>query len=286
VLQAYVLYRFLKTVFASAFVLSLILLSLQLARLGSVLFGLPPADALGFLLVWSTFYTYFFLTEGVIVATASLLFFFKEKRLLHVFYAFRLSNARIFTFFAVPFLLVWLLSAGLSGVLLEEKVAFVRKNLLLKYTERLFRELPPGQFIRVGKLVLHAKEREGNELRFVFFKTEGLTVTARRLRYEGSGRFRFFDGHILTEENGRYFLVAFAEYELNARQFERKKLRAKRVRESKAVNYANALSMPFFFAAAFWLCLKGCTRLTHAYALTAVLIVLHQLLVFTVKLLL
>ena len=282
-LGSYVFYRFIRQSFLTAFVLSLVLLSLQLSRFGSIFMSLPPSEVLKFSLLWVVFYTYFFLPDGVILATASGLMHFKENKLLHVFYSFRISNLRLFSFFLSGFLVIFLILGGFSTTLLEEKVAFVRKNLIFKYQDRLFNELPTNTFVVLGDVVVHVQEREGNELRNIFFKFGNLIVLAESLRYEGNGVFFFKKGTVFTEEEGKPLLLRFKEYTLNVNQFYKTELRKDRIRESIAINYANTLlSIPFFLLS-FWFCLFRCSRATHFYLFVSFTIILHQLIIFLVK---
>ncbi len=282
-LRSYIFYRFIRLTFLTAFVLSLILLSLQLSRLSSVLMGLPLEDVIGFILLWVVFYTYFFLPDGVILATAGILMNFKENRLLHVFYSFRISNLKLFSFFLTGFLVVFLILGGFSRTLIEEKVAFVRKNLIFKYQDKLFSELPVNTFVRFGGMVVHVQEKKGNELRGVFFKFGDLIILAESLRYEGRGVFVFKKGTVFTEEEGKPLILKFKEYTLNVRQFYKKDLRKNKVRESIMVNYVNTVvSIPLFLLS-FWFCLFRCSRVTRFYLFVVLGIILHQLIIFLVK---
>ncbi len=245
--------------------------------------GLPLEDVGGFILLWVVFYTYFFLPDGVILATAGILMNLKENRLLHVFYSFRISNLRLFSFFLTGFLVVFLILGGFSRVLIEEKVAFVRKNLIFKYQDKLFSELPVNTFVSFGGMVVHVQERRGNELRGVFFKFGDLIILAESLKYEGGGVFVFRRGTVFTEEEGKPLLLRFREYTLNVRQFYKKELRRSRVRESIMVNYVNtAISVPLFLFS-FWFCLFRCSRMTRFYLFVALGIIFHQFVIFLVK---
>ncbi|RUM27908.1 MAG: hypothetical protein DSY42_09250, partial [Aquifex sp.] len=217
--------------------------------------GLPLEDLLGFLLVWSVFYTYFFLPDGIILATAFLINSFKERKLIQVFYSFRISESRLLYFFFIPFLSIYLLLVGFSQTLLEEKVAFVRKNLVYKFQESFFKEIPTKTFINFGGVVIHAEGRSGNKLRNIFFKFGEITILAENLEYKGNGLFEFTKGTVITEEE-KIFVIQFEKYLLNIRQFEKKGLREKRLRESKFINIANTLITPFLFLGVFYICLR------------------------------
>ncbi|HIP43345.1 MAG TPA: LptF/LptG family permease [Aquifex aeolicus] len=284
-LKGYIFYRFVRTTFMASFLLSLILFTLQFTRLGTILLGLPPEDLLGFLLVWSVFYTYFFLPDGIILATAFLINSFKERKLIHVFYSFRISERKLLYFFFIPFLSVYLLLVGFSQTLLEEKVAFVRKNLVYKFQENFFKEIPTKTFINFGGVVIHAEERTGNKLRNIFFKFGEITILAKTLEYRGNGLFEFSKGTVITEEE-KIFVIRFEKYLLNIRQFEKKELRERRLRESKFINIANALITPFLFLGVFYTCLRKCNRITHSYALVSAFILFHQIIIFIMKILL
>ncbi|NPB08180.1 MAG: LptF/LptG family permease [Aquificae bacterium] len=285
-LAAFIFYRFLRLSFLAALVLALILLSLQITRLSNILLGLPPQDLAVFFTVWLVSYTYFFLPDGVILSTASLVFYFKEKKLLHVLYSFRISDLRLLSFFLRPFVVIFVLLVALHGTVLEEKVAFIRKNLLFEYKEKLFRDVPPGTFLRLGNIVLHVEEKEGEKLKKVFFRFGNLTILASSLEYRGGGLFLFREGTVITQEEDKYFLVSFREYLLNLKQFEKKELREKRLKESRLVNITNAFLSPFLFGGVFWVCLRFCSRVSHLYFTVALFVVLHQLVVFVVKVLL
>lgn len=245
--------------------------------------GLPLLDVGGFILLWVIFYTYFFLPDGVILATASILMNFKERKLLHVFYSFRISNLKLFSYFFVGFIFIFFILAGFSRTLIEEKVAFVRKNLIFKYQDKLFRELPINTFVRYGGIVVHVQEKKGNTLKKVFFKFENLIILSESLSYEGEGVFLFRRGTLFTEEEGKPLLLRFKEYVLNVRQFYKRELRKNRIRESIGVNYANVLSSFPLFLMSFWFCLFRCSRLTHFYIFVSLTIIFHQLIIFLVK---
>ncbi|AAC06778.1 LptF/LptG family permease [Aquifex aeolicus] len=284
-LRAYIFYRLVKNTLLTAFILSLILLTLQLTRLSNVLFGIPFKDFMGFLVVWNAYYTYFFIPEGVILSTFFLMKHFKDKKLLHVFYSFRISDFRIFLYCSIPFLTFFLISALLSNTLLEEKVAFTRKNMLFKLQEKFFSEVPAGTFVSFGAVVLHAEKREGNTLKEAFFKFGDITVLSEYLKYKGNGVFEFRRGTVITEEEN-YFVVKFNEYTLNLKQFQKKKLREKRLKESKVVNYVNVATLPLFFFLSFTVALKFCHGGLSYYAFASLFIVVHQLIIFVVKLML
>jgi len=284
-LKAYIFYRFVKNTLLTAFILSLILLTLQLTRLSNVLFGIPFKDLLGFLVVWNTFYTYFFIPEGVILSTVFLLKHFKDKKLLHVFYSFSISDKRLFLYFLIPFFVFFLVNISLSGILLEEKVAFTRKNMLFKLQEKFFGDVPAGTFVSFGGVVIHAEKKEGNTLKDTFFKFNGITVLSKALEYKGKGVFEFRSGTVITEEEN-YFVVKFKNYTLNLKQFQKKKLRKKRLEESKVINYVNTLTLPVFFILSFLTALKFCHGGLSYYAFTSLYIVIHQLIIFIVKLML
>jgi len=284
-LRSYIFYRFVRNTLLTAFILSLILLTLQLTRLSKVLFGIPFKDFLGFLTVWNAYYTYFFIPEGVILSTFFLIKHFKDKKLLHVFYSFRISNLKLFLYFSLPFLAFFLIGISLSNTLLEEKVAFTRKNMIFKLQERFFKEVPSGTFVSFGGVVLHAEKRWENTLKDIFFKFGNITILSKSLEYKGKGVFKFKRGTVITEEEN-YFVVKFKDYTLNLKQFQKKKLRERRLRESKIVNYVNIVTLPIFFLLSFTVALRFCHGGLSYYAFTSLFIILHQLIIFVVKLML
>jgi len=50
-------------------------------------------------------------------------------------------------YFFLGFIVVLSILGGFSRTLIEEEVAFVRKNLIFKYQDRLFGELPVNTFV-------------------------------------------------------------------------------------------------------------------------------------------
>jgi len=283
--KSYIFYHFLRTAILGAFILSVIFFSVQFVRLSGILLGIPLKDFFGFFISWSVYYTYFFLPDGVILATASLMNSLKEKRLIHVFYSFGISDLKILYFFSIPFISLYLVMIVLSGTLIEEKVAFIRKNLLFKYQDSFFREVPVRTFVGFGGAVIYVDGRRGKKYENVFFKFRDITILSKELEYKGKGVFLFEHGTVITEEES-LFIVSFERYILNLRQFEKKGLRKKRVKESIAVNVANVLITPFLFLGIFFICLKICTRVSHFYGTVASFIILHMLIIFAVKVLL
>ncbi len=278
-----VLWKVTRSTYTVALLLAFVLLMVQIFRIGFILFGLPLTSSVPFFLVWFAYYTFFFIPDGLIAGVATGAYELKEKRLLHVLYSFHLSPRRIFGFFALPVLFFFLLSMGLSFLLFEEHVSFARRGLLIQYKDRIFENIPEKTFLDTGGVVAYVEEKKGDELRNIFLRYRNIHILAQSARYEGNGRFLFVNGSLLTKERDKYFLMEFDRYWLDTEEFLSAELREKRIRKERVRNVVNALSVIPFSLLAFFGALKLCRTHTQLYYLIAGGIVLHQLLLFAVK---
>jgi len=282
-LRTLILWRITKTTYLTALLLAFILLMIQIFRFGFILFGLPPASSFPFFLTWFAYYGFFFIPDGIITATVLAVYELKEKKLLHVLYSFHRSPSELFRIFLLPVIIFLMLSLGLSFLMFEEHISFARRGLLIQYKDRIFENLPEKTFLDTGGVVVYVEDRRGDELRNLFLKYKNTNIIAHSAKYEGKGRFVFSNGSLLTKERGKYFLMEFEKYWLDTEEFFSEELRKKKIEEERVLNLANSLSILPFFLFSFFGTLKFCKTHTQAYYLIGLGIVLHQLLIFGLK---
>ncbi|NPA41681.1 MAG: LptF/LptG family permease [Aquificae bacterium] len=285
-LFSFLAWRITRGAYLTAFVLAFVLLMLQVFRIGFILFGLPITSSAPFFLTWFAYYTFFFLPDGIIVATALTAYELKEKKLLHVLYSFHISPRRLLLMFSIPVLLFFILSAVLSPFMFEEQVSFARRGLFIQYKDRIFENIPEKTFLSSGGIVIYAGDKKKGEIREVFLKYKNTYILAESAYYEGKGRFLFERGSLLTKERGKYFLMEFDKYWLDTEEFLATGIREKRAREGKILNAVNTLSIIPMFLFSFFGALKLCRTHTQVYYLIGAGILLHQLLLFMVKVIL
>lgn len=282
-LGSLILWKVTKGTYLTALILAFILLMVQIFRIGFIIFGLPPTTSAPYFLTWFVYYGFFFIPDGLLVATALTLYEFKEKRLLHVLYSFHMSPRRVFKLFLAPVLLFFLLSLGLSFFLFEEQVSFARKGLLIQYKDRIFENIPQRTFLDSGGVVIYTYSKDKEGLKSVFLRYRNTYVVAERAKYEGRGRFLFENGSLLTKERGKYFLVSFKRYWLDTEEFLSAKIREKRIERDRLLNLANTASIIPLFLFSFFGTLKVCRTHTQVYYLIVLGIVIHQLSLFGLK---
>ncbi len=282
-LRALILWKVTRNTYLTALILSFILLMVQIFRIGFIIFGLPLTSSVPFFLIWFVYYSFFFIPDGIIASTATAVYELKEKRLLHVIYSFHLSPSKLFFYFSIPVLFFLLISGVFSFFLFDEQVSFARRGLLIQYKDKFFENLPEKTFLSSGDVVVYAEERKGKELRNIFLKYKNTHILAKRAVYEGSGRFLFEKGSLLTRERGKYFLMEFNKYWLDTEEFLSAEIREQKVRKGRILNLANTLSIVPFFGLVFLGALKFCRTHTQVYYLVALGIILHQLLLFGLK---
>ncbi|WP_457600115.1 hypothetical protein [Hydrogenivirga sp.] len=282
-LRSLILWKVTRTAYLTALLLAFILLMVQIFKIGFILFGLPLTSSVPFFLVWFVYYGLFFIPDGLITAVATAVYELKEKRLLHVLYSFHLSPMRLFAYFALPVGFFFVLSLVLSFFVFEEHVSFARRGLLIQYKDRLFENLPEKTFMSSGGVVIYTQERDGKELKNIFLKYKNTHIIADRALYEGNGRFLFMGGSLLTKERGKYFLMEFKKYWLDTEEFLSAEIREKRVKKGRVLNLANTASIIPAFVLTFLGVLRFCRTHTQVYYLIALVIILHQLFMFAVK---
>ncbi len=278
-----ILWRVTKTTYAVALIMALILLMVQIFRFGFILFGLPFSSSFMFFVVWFFHYTFFFLTDGLIASVALTAYDLKERKHLHILYSFGKSPYFLFRRFLVPMVLFFLLSLLLSFFSFEEHVSFVRRGLLLEYKDRLFQNVPLKTFLSAGDLVLYAGDRKDGELKNVFLKYKNTNIVAQKAKYEGMGRFSFTEGSLLTKERGKYLLIEFENYWLDTEEKVSEEIRKKRIRRDRILNLVNTFTMIPMASVAFWAALLWVRTHTQVYYLIVLLVIIHQLLLFGVK---
>ncbi len=281
--RSLILWKVTKSTYMTALTLAFILLMIQIFRIGFILFGLPLTSSIPFFLTWFVYYGFFFIPDGLIVAVALNVYELKEKRLLHVLYSFHISPAQLFRFFIAPVILFFILCLAFSFFLFEEHVSFARRGLLIEYKDRLFENIPERTFLDTGGVVAYTHGKDGNQLKNIFLKYKNTYIIAEVAKYEGTGRFLFIKGSLLTKERDKYFLMQFKKYWLDTEEFFSADIRKKKIRKEKIMNLANAISIIPFFLLSFFGTLKLCKAHTQVYYLIALEVLLHQLFLFAVK---
>jgi hypothetical protein len=282
-LRSLILWRITKTAYLTALLMAFIIFAVQIFRLGFVLFGLPPESSFPFFLVWFVFYGFYFLPDGLFLATALTAYELKEKRLLHVLYSFQLSPIKVAKIFLIPAAIFFFLYGSLSYLLVEEHVGFVTRGLLIQYKDRLFENIPVKTFMDAGNVVVYVRDREGNVLKDIFLKYKNIQVIARRARYEGAGRFVFEKGSLLTEEKGKYLLMKFDTYRLDTEEFLVARISKKIMNRDRILNGINTLTIIPFSLIALIGSLRFCRSHTQLYVVITGLLIFHQLILFAVK---
>ncbi len=281
--RSLLLWKITKGAYLTALVLAFVLLMVQIFRIGFIIFGLPLKSSVPFFLTWFTYYGFFFLPDGILVSTALTLSELKEKKLLSVLYSFHISPRKVFLLFLAPVLVFFGLCLILSFFLFEEQVSFARRGLLIQYKDRILENIPQRTFLDTGGLVIYVYDKEKDELRNVFLKYRNVQVIAEKARYEGNGRFLFEKGSLLTKERGKYFLMEFERYWLDTEEFFSAEIRERKIKKERVLNLANTFSIIPFFLFSFFGVLKLCRTHTQVYYLIALGIILHQLLLFGLK---
>ncbi len=282
-LKSLLLWRITKTAYLSALVMAFIVFAVQIFRLGFVLFGLPLESSIPFFVVWFVFYGFYFLPDGVLLATATTAYDLKEKKLLHVLYSFQFSSGKVLQFFLIPVSILFILSSVFSYILVEEHVGFLTRGLLIQYKDRIFENIPVKTFLDAGNLVVYVRDKEGNTLKDIFLKYKNIQVIAKRARYEGSGRFVFEKGSLLTEERGKYFLMKFDTYRLDTEEYLVAKISERVLKRDRILNAINTLSILPLALFAYFGSIKLCKSHTHLYVLITIGLVLHQIILFGFK---
>ncbi len=283
-LQSLVLWKVTRTAYLTALVMALLIFAVQIFRLGFILFGLPPESSIPFFLIWFVFYGFYFLPDGIFLATALTAYEFKEKKLTHVLYSFHLSPAKLLRIFLAPALLFVLLGSLLSYYIVEEYVAFTTRGLLIQYKDRIFENIPVKTFVEAGNVVVYIRDRDGSELKGIFLKYRNTQVVARRAHYEGAGRFVFEEGSLITREKGKYLLMRFDTYRLNTEEFLVPRISKETMKRDRILNALNTLMIPILSVTAFFGSMRFCRTHTHLYVLISSGLVLHQLAIFVMKL--
>ncbi len=282
-LGSVLLWRITRTTYLTALLLAFILLMIQIFRIGFIIFGLPPTSSLSFFLTWFVYYGFFFIPDGILVATALTLSELKEKKLLNVLYSFHMSPREVLLLFLRPVLLFLLLSLVASFFLFEEHVSFAYRGLFIQYKDRILENIPERIFLSTGDVVVYATRKEEDELRNVFLRYRNIQVIADRAEYKGKGRFLFEKGSLLTKEEGRYFLMEFGRYWLDTEEFLSAEIREKRIRKERILNLVNTLTIVPLFLLSFYGVMRVCRTHMEVYYLIAFGFVLHQLLMFSLR---
>ncbi len=282
-LKLLILWKVVKTSFLIAFIFSLILFTVQIFHFGFVIFGLPPETSFPFFIGWFSYYTYFFLVDGLIAGTALTLFELKERKLLHIIYSFKKSPLYIFGIFTIPASLIFIITATFAPFVYEERVAFMKKVLALEYKDRLFSNTPEKTFFGTKDTVIYVEKKRENILESVFFKHHDTEIVAQRAEYLGEGKFEFIKGSFVTKEKEKFLILEFERYVLDTEEDVFLKLREKRLRRDLIINAVNILMTPIFFFLSFFFTLKVCKTHTQVNYLIALLIILHQIIINTVK---
>ncbi len=281
--KSIVLWRVTRFAYLVAFTLAFILLMVQIFRLGYILFGLPMSSSIPFLALWMAYYGYYFVPDGVLSAVALVLHDLKEKRLIHVIYSFHISPQKIFWVFMIPVGIFFALHLTLSFLIFEEHVSFANRGLVLQYRDRVMENLPQKTFIKLGDVVIYTEKKGENTLENVFLRYKGTQIYASSATYEGMGRFRFSNGSVITMEEGRYLLMQFKDYWLDTEEVFSEDVREKRIMKELKLNLVNSLSMIPLSVLAFLGSLLICRTHTQTYYLIALLILIRQGILFTLK---
>ncbi len=285
-LLSFLAWKITKITYLTALTLAFILMMVQIFKIGFILFGLPASASAPFFLVWFVYYTFFFIPDGVIVSTALVLYELKEKKLLHVLYSFHLSPYRLLLFFSLPALAFFFISLALTPFLFEEHVSFARRGLLIQFKDKIFENIPERTFLSSVDLVIYTGRKKGKTLENIFLKYKDTYILSREAIYKGKGRFLFRQGSLLTKEKGKYLVMEFKEYYLDTEEYITAGIRERKVLEGKMLNLTNSLLvLPLFFIS-FFGALRFCKTHLQVYLLITVCIILHQLIVFAVKLIL
>ena len=264
-------------------VLALLIFSVQIFRLGFILFGLPIESSVTFFLIWFIFYGFYFLPDGIFLATALTTYELKERKLIHVLYSFHQPPVKLFKAFVISASVFFALSSLLSYYLIEEYVALTTRGLFIQYKDRIFDNIPVKTFVEAGNVVVYIRERQGSQLRDIFLRYKNTQVIADSAFYEGKGKFLFKNGTLITKEKGKYLLMHFDSYRLNTEEFLVPKIREKTIRRDRILNAINTILILPLTAVAFVGALKLCKTHTHLYILISSIMVVHQLALFVVK---
>ncbi len=282
-LRALIFWRITKITYLTALTLATVLLVVQIYRLSFILIGLPLSDSIPFFISWFVYYSFFFIPDGIALATALTLYDLKEKKLLQVMQSFQISPLKIFSLFLLPVGVFSALGLIFSFLLFEEQVSFARKGLFIKYKDKALESLPERTFLEIGDLVVYVRDREEGSLRGVFLKYRNMIVVAESATYEGGGRFSFRKGYLVTKEQDKYFLIRFETYRLDTEERFSADIRKKRISRDRIMNLANMMSIPLLFGIAFLGSMKVCRTHIQVYYLVALCVILHQIALFALK---
>ncbi|MDQ7039018.1 MAG: LptF/LptG family permease [Aquificota bacterium] len=282
-LRSLIFWKITKITYLTALVLATVLLLVQIYRLSFILFGLPLSDSVPFFISWFAYYSFFFIPDGIALATALTLYDLKERKLLQVMQSFHLSPLRILSLFLLPVGVFSALGLVFSFLLFEEQVSFARKELFIKYKDKALGNMPERTFLEIGDLVVYIRERGEGTLKGVFLKYRDLIVVAERATYESGGRFFFRKGYLVTKDQDKYFLISFETYRLDTEERFSAEIRKKRVSKERVMNLANMASIPFLFGISFMGSLMVCRTHIQVYYFIALCVILHQIALFTLK---
>ncbi len=283
-LRNYILIRFLKTAYLSSLYLAIFFIAVQLFRIGFILSGLSPVYTGTFIALWVIFYFIYFLPDGIIVALLHNIFNLREKKLLHVIFSFGISTKRLISYFFLGTLSLFIVGLISSFLIHEEDLSFARKILMVRYQERVIEALPEKTFYDMGDFVIYVGEKSEKNLRDVFFKYGDFTVIAREARYMGKGRFYFEGGSLIVKMEGKYFITFFDNYTLDTLNIANPERREVRIKKERIYNTVNALSGLVIFFLCIPLAMKVIKYHTQVYYISAIMIMLREIVMFTFKL--
>ncbi len=272
-LRSYITLKLVRRSFFISFTLSLVFLSVEVFKWGALISGLPLKLLFPFIITFLTYFTLYFLPDGLIISSVSLAKDLHERMMDKLLFSFGISPLDLSKMLLFSTLPLFISSFFPPFFLTEASLNYAKEKLSLKAMEKLLREITPKVFKRFDSSILYIEEKKGDEFRDIFFKYKNFLIRSEVALYEGKGRFRFRDGVILFSEGDKYLSIRFKNYEINLLRFATPKKNEILERKSRLILLLNSLKLFILAQVGFFLALKFPRRVG---ALALLLIALNE----------
>lgn len=263
-------------------VICLIFFSIESFSLAYILMSVNVLTAFGFLFSWFSYYFIYFLPLGIILS--SLTFFYKliKQKKIQIFYVFGISPYDIIKKSLLVVILPVIIGIGFSFLITEEDITYAKNYMLQEFAKKAIESIPPKTFTSIEDYSVFFDKKQQDTFFNIFIHSQNKYIYAKEAYYK-NGVLKVRNGEILSNENGKNYVVSFNAFDIQLYKLTKNSLSNNKIKKDTIFEIINIVLSPIFVLMGFFIISKTDMSSNVFYMFLAFSVIFHEAITTLIK---
>ncbi len=215
---------------------------------------------------------------------SSLNFFYKliKQKKIQIFYVFGLRPYDIIRKSLFVVLLPVIIGVGFSFLITSEDITYAKNYMLQEFAKKAINSIPPKTFTNIEDYSVIFDSKQENKFFNIFIHSQNKYIYAKEASYK-NGVLRVKDGEILSNENGKNYVISFNTFDIQLYKLTKNSLPKNKVQRDIIFEILNIVLTPIFVLVGFFIISNIDMNSNVFYMFLAFSVIFHEAIVTLMK---